>query len=113
MNTPSSPDALTEVLHALRLRGGVFVEAEIGAPWSVFSKVGPEDCVAFSPAPREVIAYHFVCEGDMLLRVEGEAGSASRARAKGRPRGSSAATWGTTTSTTRSSTPCPGCCTSA
>jgi hypothetical protein len=27
MNTPSSPDALTDVLHALRLRGGVFAEA--------------------------------------------------------------------------------------
>lgn len=73
MTTPSPIDALTDVLQALRLRGGVFIEAEIGAPWSVFSKVGPEDCVEFSPAPREVIAYHYVCEGEMSLRVEGEA----------------------------------------
>ena len=73
MTSPSPIDALTDVLQALRLRGGVFVEAEIGAPWSVFSKVGPEDCVEFNPAPREVIAYHYVCEGDMSLRVEGEA----------------------------------------
>lgn len=72
MSTPSPFDALTDVLNALRLRGGVFVEAEIGAPWSVFSKVGPEDCVEFNPAPREVIAYHYVCEGEMSLRVEGE-----------------------------------------
>jgi AraC-like DNA-binding protein/mannose-6-phosphate isomerase-like protein (cupin superfamily) len=73
MTTPSPVDALTDVLHALRLRGAVFIEAEIGAPWSVFSKVGPEDCREFHPAPREVIAYHFVCEGEMALRVEGEA----------------------------------------
>lgn len=72
MTTPSPIDALTDVLQALRLRGGVFVEAEIGAPWSVFSKVGPEDCVEFNPVPREVIAYHYVCEGEMSLRVEGE-----------------------------------------
>lgn len=75
MTSPSPIDALTDVLQALRLRGGVFVEAEIGAPWSVFSKVGPEDCVEFNPVPREVIAYHYVCEGDMALRVEGETDS--------------------------------------
>jgi AraC-like DNA-binding protein len=80
MTSPSPIDALTDVLQALRLRGGVFVEAEIGAPWSVFSNVGPEDCVEFNPAPREVIAYHYVCEGDMSLRVEGEA-DAVRVRA--------------------------------
>lgn len=62
--------ALADVLRALRLRGGVFVEAEIGAPWCVFSQVGPEDCVEFDPLPREVIAYHYVCEGEMALRVE-------------------------------------------
>jgi AraC-like DNA-binding protein len=73
MTTPSPIDALTDVLQALRLRGGVFVEAEIGAPWSVFSQVGPDDCVEFKPAPREVIAYHFVCEGEMRLRVQGDA----------------------------------------
>ncbi len=75
MTTAYPIEALTDVLHALRLRGGVFIEAEIGAPWSVFSKVGPEDCVEFNPAPREVIAYHYVCEGEMALRVEGEAGA--------------------------------------
>jgi len=73
MSAASPHDALTDVLGALRLRGGVFVEAEIGAPWCVFSQVGPEDCVEFSPLPRGVIAYHYVCEGDMALRVEGEA----------------------------------------
>jgi len=64
-------DALADVLRALRLRGGVFVEAEIGAPWCVFSQVGPEDCVEFDPLPREVIAYHYVCDGEMILKVEG------------------------------------------
>lgn len=64
-------DALGEVLRALRLRGGVFVEAAFGDPWCVLSQVGPEDCVEFNPLPREVIAYHYVCEGRMSLRVEG------------------------------------------
>lgn len=72
--TVSSPiDALADVLRMLRLRGGVFVEVEIGAPWCVYSQVGPEDCVEFTPLPREVIAYHYVCEGRMALQVDGDA----------------------------------------
>lgn len=73
MTPNETADALSEVLRALRLRGGVFVEAEFGEPWCVLSQVGPEDCAEFSPLPREVIAYHYVCEGTMSLRVEGEA----------------------------------------
>lgn len=80
MTEISRSDALADVTHALRLRGGVFIEAEIGAPWSIVSKVGPEDCVAFHPAPREVIAYHYVCDGEFELRAEGET-SAVRVRA--------------------------------
>lgn len=68
-------DALDDVLRSLRLRGGVFVEAEFGHPWCVLSQVGPEDCVEFNPLPREVIAYHYVCEGTMSLRVEDEEAS--------------------------------------
>lgn len=65
-------DALSDVLRALRLRGGVFVEAEFGEPWCVLSQVGPEDCAEFSPLPREVIAYHYVCEGTMWLQLDGD-----------------------------------------
>lgn len=72
MPTPDTADALSDVLRALRLRGAVFVEAEFGEPWCVLSQVGPEDCAEFSPLPREVIAYHYLCEGSMSLRVEGE-----------------------------------------
>lgn len=69
MNTAVDP-ALDELLRSLRLRGGVFVEAEFGEPWCVVSQVGPQDCSEFSPLPREVIAYHYVCEGRLRLRVE-------------------------------------------
>ena len=68
--THAADPALDELLRALRLRGGVFVEAEFGEPWCVVSQVGPEDCAEFSPLPREVIAYHYLCEGRLWLRVE-------------------------------------------
>lgn len=74
MTEVSRSDALADVTHSLRLRGGVFIEAEIAAPWSIVAKVGPEDCVKFHPTPREVIAYHYVCDGEFVLRAENEAG---------------------------------------
>jgi AraC-like DNA-binding protein len=66
-------DPLADILRALRLMGGVFLEAELAAPWCVVSQVEPGDCAGFNPVPRHFIAYHYVCAGEMLLQVEGEA----------------------------------------
>ena len=64
-------DALSDVLQAVRLSGGVFLDAEFTAPWCVTAKVGPEDCRPFLAAPTHVIAYHYVVAGRLLLQVEG------------------------------------------
>lgn len=65
-------DLLSDVLGALRLTGGVFLDAEFTAPWCITAKVGPEDCQPFAPEPAQVIAYHYVVEGRLLLQLEGE-----------------------------------------
>lgn len=65
-------DALTDILRELRLSGGVFLDAEFTAPWCITSQVTPEDCQPFMPVPAQLIAYHFVLEGTLLLQV-GEA----------------------------------------
>jgi len=65
-------DALFDMLRAMRLSGGVFLDAEFTAPWCVAAKVGPEDCAPFIPVPSNIIAYHYVSEGRLLLQVEGE-----------------------------------------
>jgi AraC-like DNA-binding protein len=57
----------------MRLTGGVFLDAEFGAPWCISSKVGPEDCTAFLPVPRHIIAYHYVTAGRCLVKVAGQA----------------------------------------
>ncbi len=62
-------DVLEEMLAALRLSGGVFVESVFSAPWSVASHIGPEDCAQFFPVPRQLIAYHYVREGAMTCVV--------------------------------------------
>jgi AraC-like DNA-binding protein len=65
-------DALSDVLRAVRLTGGVFLDAQFTAPWCVTAKVGPEDCRPFLATPRHVIAYHYVSFGRLFLQVDGE-----------------------------------------
>jgi AraC-like DNA-binding protein len=62
-------DALLDMLRAMRLTGGIFLDAEFTAPWCVTAKVGPEDCSPFTPVPRHIIAYHYVTAGRLLLKV--------------------------------------------
>ncbi len=66
-------DSLGEVLRSVRLTGGIFLDVEFTAPWCVYTKVGSEDCKPFLAAPRQIIAYHFVVDGTVLVSVEGGA----------------------------------------
>jgi AraC-like DNA-binding protein/mannose-6-phosphate isomerase-like protein (cupin superfamily) len=64
-------DAFSDVLRVTRLVGGVFLEAELTAPWCISGKVSAEHCKPFLVTPRYVIAYHFVAQGGMQLRIDG------------------------------------------
>lgn len=66
-------DDIQDLLRGLRFGGGVFLEAEFTAPWCVHSQVMPEDCLPFAPVPHQIIGYHYVTEGSMLLKVQGHA----------------------------------------
>lgn len=61
-------DALADVLAAVRLSGGVFLEAEFTAPWCIVARVGPEDCRPYGALPAHIIAYHYVASGDLVLQ---------------------------------------------
>lgn len=65
-------DPLSDLLRMMRLTGGIFLKGEFTAPWCISARVGPEDCAPFGSAPRNIIAYHYVEEGRMLLRVAGQ-----------------------------------------
>jgi AraC-like DNA-binding protein/mannose-6-phosphate isomerase-like protein (cupin superfamily) len=64
-------DAFSDVLRVIRLAGGVFLEAELTAPWCIDGKLSPDHCKPFLVTPRHVIAYHFVARGSMRVRVDG------------------------------------------
>jgi AraC-like DNA-binding protein len=66
------PDPLSDVLRSVRLTGGVFFEANLTAPWSVAAQVGLKECLPFLPDLVQVIGYHVVLEGRMLVGLDGE-----------------------------------------
>ena len=67
-------DALSDVLRVAHLTGGVFLHADFFAPWCMAARVAPEHCApALGPASH-LILYHYVVEGELRIRVEGEDG---------------------------------------
>jgi AraC-like DNA-binding protein len=64
-------DPLSEALRSVRLTGGIFLDAHFTAPWCVSTRVSGEDCKPVLPAPAQIIAYHFIIRGTLLVSVEG------------------------------------------
>jgi AraC-like DNA-binding protein len=67
-------DALSDVLRIAHLTGGVFLHAEFFAPWCISARVGPEHCAPAVGPASHLIVYHYIVEGDLRIRVEGETG---------------------------------------
>jgi len=67
-------DALSDVLRVVHLTGGVFLHAAFFAPWCVAVRLAPEYCGPVLGPASHLILYHYVIEGELSLRVEGEDG---------------------------------------
>jgi AraC-like DNA-binding protein len=65
-------DALSDVLRVAHLTGGVFLNAEFCAPWCVAARMAPEYCAPVLGSASHLIPYHYVIEGELHLRIEGE-----------------------------------------
>ena len=65
-------DTLSEVLRSFRLTGGVFLSAHFTAPWCISVAMTPEDCAPFLKKPAQVISYHVITEGKLIVSIEGE-----------------------------------------
>lgn len=66
-------DPLADVLRSVRLTGGVFLDARFTAPWCVTASMTADDCLPFLADVAQLIGYHFVREGRLLVLLEGEA----------------------------------------
>ncbi|EAR20380.1 cupin domain-containing protein [Nitrococcus mobilis] len=65
-------DALSDVLRATRLKGGVFLHAEFSDPWCLSSQVSPENCARFLDSASDIIPYHYVLEGRLRVKTKDE-----------------------------------------
>ena len=79
MRMSNLADVLSDVLRSVRLKGGVFLDARMTAPWAVNSVVTAEACMSMLSRPAQMIAYHLMVEGCMLVSVPGESATLVRA----------------------------------
>ena len=64
-------DALSEVLKAVRLTSGIFLEAEFTAPWCIDSAPGREDVAHILPNAEQVSIFHLLTEGRCRAKLPG------------------------------------------
>jgi AraC-like DNA-binding protein len=65
-------DPLSDVLRQAHLTGGVFLHAEFAGPWCMTARVAPEHCSPRLGPASHLMLYHYVVEGELHGRVEGE-----------------------------------------
>ena len=63
-------DALSDVLRATRLKGGVFLHAEFTDPWCLGVKVLPSSCAPFLGETSYIIPYHYILEGRLRVQLD-------------------------------------------
>jgi AraC-like DNA-binding protein len=72
-------DALSDVIKAAQLSGGVFLHAEFRAPWCLRDELDASLCDPYLKPVTSLIHYHFVVEGEMRVQIEGDVESIARA----------------------------------
>ena len=71
--TVVSMDPLSDVLRAVRLTGSVFLSGHFTAPWCISVEITADECARHLPRlPAQIIGYHVVVEGRMLVGVDSE-----------------------------------------
>jgi AraC-like DNA-binding protein len=63
-------DALSDVLRAAQLSGGVFLHAEFTAPWCMSARPSPAQCSPYLGAATHLILFHYVAEGTLDLAID-------------------------------------------
>lgn len=58
-------DHLGNLLSAMRLSGGVILDAELRGDWSIAAEFTPDACAQFFPVCGSLVSYHFVREGGL------------------------------------------------
>src|SRR5579871_5778465 len=71
--TAASMDPLADVLSAVRLTGSLFLSGRFTAPWCVGVRITRDECARhLHGVPAQIIGYHVVVEGRMLVGMNSE-----------------------------------------
>jgi AraC-like DNA-binding protein len=65
-------DALSDLLRVVRFSGGLFLESNFRAPWCVRTQIVAEDCGPRVKADGGLVAFHYVLDGRVQVRVGSE-----------------------------------------
>lgn len=65
-------DALSDLLRLVRFSGGIFLESKFHEPWCARSHIEPKDCAPGVNADGGLVAFHYVLDGRMQVRVGNE-----------------------------------------
>jgi AraC-like DNA-binding protein len=65
-------DALSDLLRVVRFSGGLFLESNFRSPWCVRTQVGAEVCGSRIKADGGLVAFHYVLDGRVQVRVGSE-----------------------------------------
>jgi AraC-like DNA-binding protein len=68
----SEPDPLSEALRSVRLRGAIFLEAELSAPWGFASPPASAGARLLAPSAEHLILFHLLVEGEASARIPGQ-----------------------------------------
>ncbi len=64
-------DALSEILRSARLSAGMFLRGEFSEPWSLLTEVSATDCFDHLGPVDDLIIYHYIVEGLMIIEIPG------------------------------------------
>lgn len=67
-------DPLSDALRVAHLSGGVFLNAEFTSPWCMESRLNPARCVPALTGAVNMVLYHYVVEGEIRIRLDGDDG---------------------------------------
>ena len=62
-------DALSDLLRVVRFSGGFFLQSNFRGPWCVSSHLEPSDCGLGVSADSGLVAFHYVLDGRMQVRL--------------------------------------------
>lgn len=64
-------DALSELLHAIRLSGTAYIDADLTPSWAIESPATADIAERVAPGGSRIIPYHMIVEGSCVVQVAG------------------------------------------